>query len=268
MSLSPISNIFSDESRINFTRTFGHREISSTRNLSTFTIPNDVKIPSESSSKRKRFNTELLSEKDSYDTRHEASAVSNDLDHSKGDTSKDERTIFVGNLSVQETISSIKKIFAQFGDIESVRVRSVPTAGTAIDDKGNQNLMKKVCINSGSLGTQKGSMNAYLVFKSVEAVQKALGIDNVVFNNRHIRVDTIQPRLFDPKRTIFMGALPHYADEEELREYVSKVLPNGHHDIEGVRIVRDAETCVGKGIGYMLLKDSDAVSAALTLHEV
>lgn len=47
-----------------------------------------------------------------------------------------------------------------------------------------------------------------------------------------------------------------------------KVLPNKHDDIEGVRIIRDPETLVGKGIGYLLLKDRDAVMKALSLHQV
>jgi hypothetical protein len=45
-------------------------------------------------------------------------------------------------------------------------------------------------------------------------------------------------------------------------------LPNKHDDIEGVRIIRDPETLVGKGIGYLLLKDRDAVLKALSLHQV
>lgn len=45
-------------------------------------------------------------------------------------------------------------------------------------------------------------------------------------------------------------------------------MPNGHDDIVGIRIIRDPETLIGKGIGYMLLKDRDAVLKALSLHGV
>ena len=60
--------------------------------------------------------------------------------------------------------------------------------------------------------------------------------------------------------------MPHYADEEELREHFGAVMPNGQEDIQSVRLVRDSETLVGKGFGYILLSDRDAVMQALTLH--
>ena len=47
-----------------------------------------------------------------------------------------------------------------------------------------------------------------------------------------------------------------------------QVLPNGHDDIESVRIIRDPETLMGKGICYMLFSNREAVLAALTLHQV
>ena len=74
-------------------------------------------------------------------------------------------------------------------------------------------------------------------------------------------------QLFDPSRSVFVGSLPHYADEEDIRNHFAKVLPNGHADIEGIRLVRDPETLVGKGIGYMLFRDKDAVMKALSLND-
>lgn len=47
-----------------------------------------------------------------------------------------------------------------------------------------------------------------------------------------------------------------------------QVLPNKQEDIEAVRLIRDPETLVGKGIGYLLLRDRDAVMKALSLHQV
>lgn len=47
----------------------------------------------------------------------------------------------------------------------------------------------------------------------------------------------------------------------------SQILPNGQEDIKGIRLIRDPETLIGKGIGYMLFKDRDAVTKALTRHE-
>jgi nucleolar protein 12 len=46
----------------------------------------------------------------------------------------DECTLFVGNIPTDQTIKSISALFSKFGEVESVRLRSVPTAGTAVDD--------------------------------------------------------------------------------------------------------------------------------------
>ena len=53
-----------------------------------------------------------------------------------------------------------------------------------------------------------------------------------------------------------------------MRSHFATVLPNGQEDIENIRLVRDAETMIGKGIGYLLLKNRDAVMQALSLHAV
>jgi len=202
-------------------------------------------------------------------------------------TFKDARTVFIGNVPVSETIKSITKFCTEFGEVDTVRLRSVPVAGTAVDEAGNQDLVRKVCANKKDFGTQKGSLNAYVVFKEKSAVAKALAANNRVMGagtkvkvqtdgsdavskvsaGRHLRIDLVKPTLFDPKRSVFIGALPHYADEEEVRNHFAAALPNGQDDIENIRIVRDADTMIGKGIAYLLLKSSDAVMQALSLHK-
>ena len=190
---------------------------------------------------------------------------------------KDNRTVFLGNLPLSQSVKSITKMCSDFGVVESVRLRSVPVAGTAVDEAGNQNLVKKVCVNEKNFGTQKGSLNAYVVFRDRSSVGKALAANNRLVDAlnkkgestpRHMRVDLMKPTLFPPARTIFLGALPHYADEEEVRAHFAAVLPGGQDDIENLRLVRDSETLVGKGIGYLLLKNRDAVMKALSLHGV
>ncbi len=136
---------------------------------------------------------------------------------------KNDCTLFIGNIPVTETIKSITKFFQEYGVIESVRLRSVPVAGTKVDDAGNQNLVKKVCVNAHKFGEQKGSFNAYVVFKSSDQATAALAANNRLLGTRHLRVDKSTPSLFDTHRTVFLGNLPHYADEEELREYFANV---------------------------------------------
>jgi nucleolar protein 12 len=157
----------------------------------------------------------------------EQNSASNDEaeDTAKSDEDSEKRTIFVGNVPISETSKSLHRIFSEYGPIESVRIRSLPVAGIKVDDAGNQRLVKKVCANQGKLGEQKGSFNAYIKFQAEESAQAALIANNLVLGEpkRHLRVDLAQPSLFDPTQTIFIGNVPYYADEEELREFFAKV---------------------------------------------
>jgi hypothetical protein len=87
------------------------------------------------------------------------------------DGSKDDFTAFFGNVPKSETVKTLKKFCTQFGEVESVRLRSIPVAGTAVDDAGNQNLVRKVCAISRNYADVKGSLNAYVVFKNKESVK-------------------------------------------------------------------------------------------------
>lgn len=180
---------------------------------------------------------------------------------------RDKCTLFVGNVPISFDAKKLAHEFKTFGEIESIRLRSVPFEGVAVDEKGNQNLVRKVAINQGKIGGQKGSCNAYIVYKNEESVAQAIASNIKVLGDRHIRLDRTKPTLFDPKLSVFLGGLPFYADEEELRDHFAAVLPGGHDDIASIRIVRDPETLVGKGIGYVLLNNLDAVMKALSLND-
>lgn len=136
---------------------------------------------------------------------------------------KDLDTIFVGNIPVTETVKSLTKFFKTYGEIDNIRLRSVPVAGAKVDEAGNQDLVRKVCVNAKKFGEQKGSFNAYIKFKETAGATAALVANNQIMGERHIRVDRSNPTLFDPKRSVFLGGLPHYADEEDIREYFAKV---------------------------------------------
>ena len=55
-----------------------------------------------------------------------------------------------------------------------MRLRSVPVTGTAVDDAGNQTLVRKVCAMKRQYSDAKDSVNAYVVFETHEAVEKAV----------------------------------------------------------------------------------------------
>lgn len=184
------------------------------------------------------------------------------------DPAKDDRTLFVGNLPISMDQKAIIKLFKEYGKVESVRIRSIPIAGMKVDKAGDQNLVKKVSAVRHTFGDQKSSFNAYVVFEDAASVEPALVENNRVIDNRHIRVDRMNPTLFDTQRSLFIGNLPYRVDEEEVREYFAKVLPHGQDDIEGIRIIRDPETLIGKGIAYLLLKTRENILDAIRLHDV
>lgn len=188
--------------------------------------------------------------------------------NSTNDPAKDDRTLFVGNLPISMDQKAIIKLFKEYGKIESVRIRSIPIAGMKVDKAGDQNLVKKVSAVRHTFGDQKSSFNAYVVFEDASSVEPALVENNRVIDNRHIRVDRMNPTLFDTQRSLFIGNLPYRVDEEEVREYFAKVLPHGQDDIEGIRIIRDPETLIGKGIAYLLLKTRENILDAIRLHDV
>ncbi|KDQ19587.1 hypothetical protein BOTBODRAFT_28161 [Botryobasidium botryosum FD-172 SS1] len=123
------------------------------------------------------------------------------------------------------------------------------------------------------------------------AVEKC---DRTVFMERTIRVDRVGQRStakegrLDPKLTVFVGNLDFAAKEEDVRAFFESVLSaergeeasDSDSDEEGegesggrggksvvhVRIIRDAETLLGKGFAYVQLKDRDSVDEVLALE--
>ncbi|XP_057361714.1 RNA-binding protein 34 isoform X8 [Manis pentadactyla] len=138
---------------------------------------------------------------------------------------KNERTVFVGNLPVTCNKKKLKSFFKEYGQIESVRFRSlIPAEGT---------LSKKLAaIKNGA--------------------QIADGF--------RVRVDLASETSSRDKRSVFVGNLP-YTEESAVEEHF---LDCG--TIVAVRIVRDQVTGVGRGFGYVLFENTDAVHLALKLN--
>ena len=76
--------------------------------------------------------------------------------------------------------------------------------------------------NQSSSGSDK-YREITVVFKDPSSVTKALVVNNREVGDRHLLVDRANPTLFDPKRSVFIGSLPHYTDEEELRKHFAEV---------------------------------------------
>ncbi|KAF3337550.1 RNA-binding protein 34 [Carex littledalei] len=161
------------------------------------------------------------------------------------------RTVFVGNLPLKIKRKEILKEFQQFGEVESVRIRSVPLADTKVPRKG--------AIIQGKVNEAVDSVHAYVVFKEERSTNAALAHNMAMFEGNHIRVDMACPPrkklkgegpLYDRKRTIFVGNLPFDVKDEELYSLFCGI----SNSVEAIRIVRDADTSMGKGIAYVLFK--------------
>ncbi|KAJ7943844.1 RNA-binding protein 34 [Quillaja saponaria] len=177
------------------------------------------------------------------------------------DESKLLRTIFVGNLPLKLKKKTLLKEFSKFGEVESVRIRSVPLLDTKKPRKG--------AILSKKINDSADSVHAYVVFTTEQAAQASLAHNMAVVLGNHIRVDRACPPrkkvkgdnvpLYDNKRTVFVGNLPFDVKDEELYKLFCGIA-NLESSIEAVRVIRDPHINIGKGIAYVLFKTREAAN--------
>ncbi|GMJ00245.1 hypothetical protein like AT5G46840 [Hibiscus trionum] len=177
------------------------------------------------------------------------------------DDSKLLRTVFVGNLPIKVKKKVLIKEFSKFGEIESVRIRSVPLSDTKKPRKG--------AIMLKQINEKADSVHAYIVFKTEQSAEASLANNMAVIAGNHIRVDRACPPrkklkaenipLYDNKRTVFVGNLPFDVKDEEIYQLFCGI-NNLESSIEAVRVIRDPQFGVGKGIAYVLFKTREAAN--------
>jgi len=163
---------------------------------------------------------------------------------------RNERTIFVGNVDIDLEKKHILKHFKPYGKIENVRFRSVPV------DKGE--LPVKAAVILKKFAKEAAGKNAYVVFSTKEEAEKALEANGSVIKVNHLRVDSAIRKAHDYTKTVFIGNLPFNATEEEVRVFFKAC-----GAIDNIRIIRDPQTHIGKGIAYVTFKDMDGFKASL-----
>ncbi|XP_024987026.1 RNA-binding protein 34 [Cynara cardunculus var. scolymus] len=179
------------------------------------------------------------------------------------------RTIFVGNLPLKVKKKALLREFSQFGEVESVRIRSIPL----LDDK----TPRKGAIIKKKINDAVDRVNAYIVFKTEDSAQASLSHNMAVVGGNHIHVDrAIPPRkklkgenapLYDSKRTVFIGNLPFDVKDEELYQLFTG-FNNLKDSIEAIRVVRDPGTSMGKGIAYVLFTTREAANTVVRKHKL
>ncbi len=148
---------------------------------------------------------------------------------------------------------------------------------------------KRIAFIKGDLHEEAGSINSYVVFAHPHPVNQSdekkghryqptmdpfeaakllvARADGSTFMNRTLRVDLVRSpeegdgavHGFDPHFTIFVGNLDFTAQEEDLHAYIESVVvaeqgpppENIKSWVQGVRIIRDKDTQLGKGFAYV-----------------
>ncbi|CAL5328037.1 unnamed protein product [Camellia sinensis] len=120
------------------------------------------------------------------------------------------RTVFVGNLTLKVKKKALFKEFSQFGEVESVRIQSIPLLDTKKPTKG--------AIIQKKINDAVDSVHVYIVFETEQAAQASLAHNMAAVGGNHIRVDRACPPrkklkgdnapLYDNKRMVFVGNLP------------------------------------------------------------
>lgn len=84
-------------------------------------------------------------------------------------------------------LQHIQRIFSQYGEVESVRCRSISFE--------NPKLPRKAAFILKNFHQDRDSMNAYVVFKNKETVDKALAYNGELIGDKHVRVDRADTEL-------------------------------------------------------------------------
>ncbi|CAD6207727.1 unnamed protein product [Miscanthus lutarioriparius] len=184
----------------------------------------------------------------------DAAAGAEEEEEEFDDESKLLRTVFVGNLPLRTKRKVLTKEFAAFGEIESVRIRSVPLVDTKLSRRGAVLQGKCACLHC---------------FKDEQSARAALSHNMALFGGNHIRVDMACPPrkklggdgpLYDRKRTVFVGNLPFDVKDEEIYQvFCSSSGSEGN--VEAIRVIRDPSSSLGKGIAYVLFKTREAANS-------
>ncbi|XP_066503859.1 RNA-binding protein 34 isoform X2 [Hoplias malabaricus] len=165
------------------------------------------------------------------------------------------RTVFVGNLPLNYQKKHVKRVFKDLGAIESVRFRSVV--------QEDPTMSRRLATIQRQVDSKQDSINAYVVFKEEEGAVNALQRNGMEIEKDHyIRVDRASKNLtHEHKRSIFVGNLPYDLKELPLRQHFEEC-----GKVEAVRLVRDRNSGVGKGFGYVLFENTDSVMLALKMN--
>ncbi|KAL8768685.1 MAG: hypothetical protein Q9209_005103 [Squamulea sp. 1 TL-2023] len=209
---------------------------------------------------------------------------------------KSTRTVFLGNVSTSCIKSKTAKkalmdhlmsfshslpVSDKAHKIDSIRFRSTPFV-SGVGPKKAAYAKKEL------MDTTTKSTNAYAVYTTPLAAREAVKrLNGTTVLDRHLLVDSIaHPRKTDHRRCVFVGNLGFVDDDSQINamkaeqgdqkprkrkepsdieEGLWRQFSNAG-SVESVRVVRDANTRVGKGFAYVQFENENAVEKALAYN--
>ncbi|NXU57112.1 RBM34 protein, partial [Turnix velox] len=174
-------------------------------------------------------------------------------------TNVDRRTVFVGNLPVSCTPQALKSLFKEYGKIKSIRFWSL--VALLQNDLNHTHLFS---CSRHKVHPNAKVVNAYVVFNNEDDAMKALNENGREFaSGFHLRVDIASKASpHDKERSVFLGNLSYDISDDAVREHFTAC-----GDVVAVRVVRDRNTGLAKGFGFVRFQDTHSVHLALRLNE-
>nr|CAD2183243.1 unnamed protein product [Meloidogyne enterolobii] len=166
------------------------------------------------------------------------------------------RTVFVGNAPVKTQQRELRKLFKTFGEIEAVYQRT----HLQMTEKMTKMMMSKY----PEISDRLTSTNFYIRYVKDEHAENAVRAMNGTRLNGHVlRVTVGAKKDVDHRRSIFVGNIPHTTLDESVRAYFSTC-----GKISALRLLRDKQTGLVRGSGFVEFVESDSVQKALELNNL
>uniref|UniRef100_A0A914MAD6 RRM domain-containing protein n=1 Tax=Meloidogyne incognita TaxID=6306 RepID=A0A914MAD6_MELIC len=166
------------------------------------------------------------------------------------------RTVFVGNAPVKTQQRELRKLFKSFGEIEAVYQRT--------HLQMTEKLTKMMVSKYPEIEERLTSTNFYIRYvKDEQAENAARAMNGTKLNGHVLRVTVGAKKEVDHRRSIFVGNIPHTTLDESVRAYFSTC-----GKISALRLLRDKQTGLVRGSGFIEFVDSDSIQKALELNNL